>query len=236
MKLMPHQQSPLVSVKEIHPGHEIHSAVPLETAIAILRDSAESAGIDGLATRPYHHHPPPPMTPTHPVPMSHRLYALDENLDQLEQILIESGGEITPDIEAAFSDLFDLRSEKIEGYLRIIRRCETGALAYDAELQRLQTAKRTLTRTADSLKARLRDSMIRRGETEHQTGIGRVKLQRSGSRPVVLLAPVEDLPEHFRRVKVDADLSALGHALKEGDPEATKYAELGEASQYLRFY
>ena len=77
--------------------------------------------------------------------------------------------------------------------------------------------------------------MLLRGETEHQTALGRVRLQQSGSRPLVLLVEPENLPDQFKRVRVEADKAALKKALKEGAPLA-QYAELGEGSYFIRIY
>ena len=78
--------------------------------------------------------------------------------------------------------------------------------------------------------------MLARGETLHQTALGKVRLQQSGSRPLVLLVEPENLPDQFRRVRVEADKATLKHALKEGDEAAWKVAELGEGSYFVRIY
>lgn len=162
------------------------------------------------------------------------LYQLTEDLAAIEDELLESGGEITEEMERSYEELLQMHAEKVEGYLALIRKFEATAVALKDEIDRLQAARKTMDNAAANLKNRLRDAMRRRGETEHQTRLGKVKVQRSSSVPVVLKVTPEQLPEWFRRVKVEADLVALRNALKEGD--AGDYAELGEASYYLRIY
>lgn len=168
------------------------------------------------------------------------LYAIDAELQALEDALIESGGEITDEVEAQHDQLLDLREGKVEGYLRVMRRLETTAEAVKAERQRLQESERRLGKAAQSLKDRLALSMQQRGETEFLTALGRVKLQQSGSPPVELSVEVDSLPEAFVRVKRSADLTALRDALRSGDAvlraEAERVARIGEASYYVRIY
>jgi hypothetical protein len=164
------------------------------------------------------------------------LYVLDEELHQLEEALLASGGEITEEMEVRWSELLAMRAGKMEGYLKMIRKFEASAEAVRSERQRLQEAERTLAKAAQTLKDRLRDSMQARGETEHLTSVGRIRLQRSGARPVELKVDAEALPDAFKRITVNPDLQALGQALRDGDPEAERYAQLGEAGYYVRIY
>ncbi len=168
------------------------------------------------------------------------LYAIDAELQALEDALLASGGEITDEVEARHGGLLDLREGKVEGYLRVIRRLEATAEAVKAERQRLQESERRFTNAAQSLRSRLAASMQHRGETECLTALGRVKLQQSGTPPVELSVEVEHLPEAFVRLKRSADLTALREALRSDDPalraEAECVARLGEASYYVRVY
>ena len=164
------------------------------------------------------------------------LYALTDELAELESALLESGGEITEDLEAHYADLLEMHGEKVEGYLRMIRKFEATEAGLKLERERLQAAERTMKNAAKALKDRLRDAMLRRGEAEHQTALGKVKLQTSGTRPVELLVSESALPEHFKRITVAPDLAALRHALKQGDPKAATVARFGEASYYIRVY
>lgn len=168
------------------------------------------------------------------------LYTIDAELRALEEDLLQAGGEITEEVEARHDRLLDLREGKVEGYLRVIRRFETTAGAIKAERQRLQEAERHMEKAAQSLKDRLAVSMAARGEQEHLTALGRVKLQQSGTPPVELLVAPDDLPDGFVRVRRSPDLTALREALQSDDAEeqarAAALAQLGEAKHYVRLY
>ena len=164
------------------------------------------------------------------------LYEIDAELEALEVALLDAGGEITDDVEAEYHDLLDMRAEKVAGYVAMIRRLELSAEAYDAEVKRLTANRNAMRNTAQRLKDRLCEAMCRRGEDEHETPLGRVRVQRASTRPVVVLVEVDALPERFRRISVSADKRALTDALKDGDEEALRCAELAEPSPYLRIY
>jgi hypothetical protein len=168
------------------------------------------------------------------------LYAIDAELLALEDALVAAGGAITEEIEAEHDHLLDMREDKVEGYLRVIRRLETTAEAIKAERQRLQGAERSMTAAAQALKDRLAESMRQRGDAEYLTPLGRLKLQRSGTEPVELLVDEEGLPEAFVRTKHSPDLTALREALRSDDPtrraEAERVAQLGESKHYVRLY
>lgn len=169
----------------------------------------------------------------HPIqPLS--LYHLDAELRQIEQALLESGGEITPEMEKEWSELLEMRENKVDGYLRMIRKFESSAEGIRVERERLQSAERTMKNAAQSLRDRLRDSMLARGDTQYVTPIGKVRLVHSSTRPVVLKVPPEELPVPFKRTIVEADLKALSEALKEGNPEAENVASFGEETTYVR--
>lgn len=170
------------------------------------------------------------------MPATLPLYALDDELEALETALVEAGGEISDELEAAYHDLLDMRADKVAGYIAVIRRLELSAEGYDAEARRLAALRDATRNSAKRLKDRLCDAMRRRGENKHETPLGRVCVQTSSTRPVVLLVEPEDLPERFRRVAVSADKRALTEALKAGDEEALRCAEWGESSPFLRIY
>ena len=129
-----------------------------------------------------------------------------------------------------------MHAAKGEGYIAMIRKFEASAEGIKAERERLQRAEQTMQNAAKNLKARLCNAMLVRGETLHQTALGKVRLQQNGSRPLVLLVEPENLPDEYQRVHVEADKAALKKALKEGDSSARAVAELGEGSYFIRIY
>ena len=162
------------------------------------------------------------------------LHQIDADLEALEADLLAAGGEFTDEIEARHDALLEMRADKVAGYAAVIRRLDLSADAVDAEVKRL-TAHRNALRNSDRrLKDRLCEAMCRRGERQHETPLGRVRVQRSGTRPVLILVEPDALPEPFRRVAVSADKRALADALRAGDPEAERVAAFGPAAVHLR--
>ncbi len=168
------------------------------------------------------------------------LYDLTAELQELEQALIEAGGEITDEMDARYERLLEMEAGKVEGYLAMIRKFEASEEAIKAERQRLQKAERAMKSAAQSLKDRLAQAMQRRGETLHETKLGKVRLQQSGRRPVVIDVDEDELPEGFRHVRVSADKRALQEALESDDAhvraEAGRYAHLDAPTSYVRIY
>lgn len=168
------------------------------------------------------------------------LYQLTTELEDLEQDLLESGGVLTDEIEERYEDLLEMESDKIEGYVAMIRKFEASEEAIRSERERLQKAEQSMRKAADSLKSRLAWAMQRRGEDAYTTPLGKVRLQRAGRRPVVVDVDEDALPEAFKRVRVQADKQALQRALESDDDSvrrsAEAYAHLDEPSYYLRIY
>ena len=163
------------------------------------------------------------------------LHAIDAALAEAESVLLDAGGVVTDDVDAALDVLLDARDDKVAAYVALIRNNEATAAAFKTEAERLDAHRRAHENTAKRLKERLLGSMLGRGDTLHQTPIGRVRVQYASARPVVLSYGTEpaDLPDRFRVVTVAADKRALADALKAEDPEAERVAHLADPSPFL---
>lgn len=145
-----------------------------------------------------------------------RLYDLDTDLALLEDMLLEAGGEITPELEDDLDALLDAREDKIENYIKIIRGLESSARATKDEAKRLTDNARVQQNAVDQLKARLQASMQARGETKHKTALGTVSLRKKPPK-VKVLVEVDELPDEYVRVAdPQPDKRALSDALKAG--------------------
>lgn len=165
------------------------------------------------------------------------LYEIDAELLTLIDEIEEAGGEVTDDQDARLDALLDARDDKADGYIAVIRQAETQADAVGAEIARLKAVQAAQVRTADRLKGRLLASMLGRGEDVLAGRLGKVRVQYASSRRVDVLADPAELPDRFRRVRVEPDKAALKAALEEQDPEAVRFAELAESrTPYVRIY
>ena len=161
------------------------------------------------------------------------LHVLDARLAEAEAYLLDAGGVVTDDVDAALDVLLDARDDKVAAYVALIRNNEATAKAYADEAARLDAHRRAHENTAKRLKERLLASMLERGDVLHATPIGSVRVQYASTRKVIPHGDVSDLPERFRVVSVAADLRALGDALKAGDAEAQSLAHLADPTPFL---
>lgn len=165
------------------------------------------------------------------------LHELTGEFLALEAALIESGGEITPAMEAAFAILEPMETDKIRGYVSVILRMEATAAGVKHELDRLKRFHDTMKNGAKGLKDRLKNHMELTGKTEYETTLGRVKVMNAGGKPpVILLVQPEDLPDRFKKVTVEPNKTALLEALQLGDGDAVQVAEIGDRGTYLRIF
>ena len=164
------------------------------------------------------------------------LYQITTELQQLEQALLESGGVLTDEIEEKYETLLEMEADKVEGYIAMIRKFEASEEAIKSERQRLQKAERSMRKAAQSLKDRLAESMLRRGEEVHETDLGKVRLQQASRASLVVNVDPEELPEEFQRWKVSADKAGLRAAIEDDDEVAKQFAHLDEPSHYIRLY
>ena len=167
------------------------------------------------------------------------LYELGEQERKLEEMLYESGGEITPEIEALMTDNADDMAAKVEGYNRIIREYDSFISGCDEEIKRM-TAKK---RQADNAKKRIKEhilEMMRLFDWSRLKGAdGGVSISRSSRRSLdvnedVFLSRYDigakvaglGLPSYITLVP-KIDKTALGNALKGAEtmPEGVEFVD-----------
>lgn len=87
------------------------------------------------------------------------LFNLSAEMAAIENALIESGGELTPEIEQALTTTSDALAKKADDYGAVINKFQSIADAADAEIKRLQAIKRTADNSAKNIKAHLASTM-----------------------------------------------------------------------------
>lgn len=160
------------------------------------------------------------------------LYAIVDELAELDALLAESGGELTEDTEALLDRLEGDLSSKIERICQYRQNALRTAEAYKAEADRCAARARTLGRTADSLRDYLHAQLCRAGRDKLEAGVFRLRVQRNSQPSVHVTVDPAALPEQFRRVTIAADLRALLDASKRGEPLPA--GVLIETSTHLR--
>lgn len=168
------------------------------------------------------------------------LYDLGAEWARLESVLIESGGELTPEVEAAFAELGELEAGKIDAYQAVIANLTAYAAGCQREVEKYQEKGAVATNATRRLKDRLKDYMNQRGVTELKGDIWKAVVQRNGGKPpLVLDVPVEQLPSPFVRYTPSADTEEMRkRAFADGrviGSEGVQLAHIEAPGTHLRF-
>lgn len=107
------------------------------------------------------------------------LYQLTEEQQLIEDLLIENGGELTPEIEEALNANQLALSEKVDGYNCILRKFEGAETAIDAEIKRLTALKKTAQNAQKSLKSHIASAMIEHGIQKLEGNLCKISFRRS---------------------------------------------------------
>lgn len=164
------------------------------------------------------------------------LYELGTEWARLETVLLESGGELTPDVEAAFTALGELERDKVDAYQHVVANLAGHAAACQAEANHLQEKADAALNAAKRVKARLLEYLQARGVKELQGDRWRACVTANGGKqPLTLLVEPEQLPVIYQRVKVEPDTDTLRAGLEGKDPAAVAVARLEPRGSHLRF-
>lgn len=87
------------------------------------------------------------------------LFQLSAEMVELENALTENGGELTPELEEAWTETEQGLVEKTDGYHAVIGRCEMYSDAIAGEIKRLQALKKTYDNTAKRIKEHMLSTM-----------------------------------------------------------------------------
>ena len=161
------------------------------------------------------------------------IYDISEDMAALDALLAETGGEITPEAEAAFaafeSELAANLHAKTDAYCALIAEIDARAAARKAEAKRLADRAKTDDRTADALRERLRWVWETRRLGKVETDRFTVSLAKVGGKPPLdIRVGVEDLPSWAVKTETiaSADKDAIRARLEAG--EALPFAYLLE--------
>ena len=166
------------------------------------------------------------------------LFEISDDLRALDQLLYESGGDITdPEVEQAISEWMESLDEdlttKVDNYAALITEIEARAEARKKEADRLRDRAKVDANAAKSLKERLQFVFEQRGLGKLECPRYVVGLRKHGGKLPVEVddVPAEELAPQYQRVRVDVDKNAIREALEKG--EQLSFARLGERGQSL---
>jgi hypothetical protein len=153
------------------------------------------------------------------------IYQIADDMAALDALLAETGGEITPEAEAAFNafeaELTNNLNGKTDAYCALIAEIDARAAARKAEAKRLADRAKADERTADALRERLRFVWEQRKLGKVETERFTVSLAKNGGKaPLDIRCGVEELPAWAvrRETVVSVDKDAIRSRLDAGEP------------------
>lgn len=157
---------------------------------------------------------------------------------RLDALLTASEGEVTDEIEALMDERLESEyalSQKFDGYGYAMAQLQAEEELLQARIDALQQRLQTKRNTRERMKERLQAFMERNGAQKVEGDYFVFRVQKNGGRRPVEYAEglrPEDVPEAYRRVRVELDGAAIYEALTSGTELA--FARLGERGTHLR--
>lgn len=151
--------------------------------------------------------------------MNRRLHEVAADFLALESLMIEAGGEVTPEVEAWMAENSANLETKVDGYAALIAEWEADVAKWKAEEARVAAHRKAMENAAARLKARLVGELVAMDQLKVETPRFKVAVQRAAS-TVEVLVDASVLPPQFRReipATIEADKVALRQALKLAD-------------------
>lgn len=141
------------------------------------------------------------------------IYQITSEQQRINELLEESGGELTPEIEKALIISEDNFLVKADSYAFSIRKYNTAANNIDEEIRRLQSLKKVALNTSERLSKSLTDAMIALNRPKLDLGTCKLSFRKSET---VVIAERAELPEKYKKVKIEYDKTMLKADIKAG--------------------
>ncbi len=120
-------------------------------------------------------------------PTKETLFELGEDLTALDQLLTESLGEITPEIQEWLDEYRTKLEEKVDSVAWFVKTCEARAAGFSKAAEELAAKATTETNKIARLKSYVRACMELRGEKQLKGQVYTFALQQNGGRPPLTL-------------------------------------------------
>ena len=148
--------------------------------------------------------------------MNKSLFNISTEMQMIINELMETGGELTPEIENALIITQDQLQSKSIGYAVVIRAMEYQNATIDAEIKRLQDHKRTRTNTVERLKNALSMAMQVCGMEVIEDATTKITFRKSQTLEIVDETKV---PKKYKTqvVTTKIDKNAIKADMKNGD-------------------
>ena len=144
-----------------------------------------------------------------------KISELPAALHAIDQLLDESGGEITPEVAALLEDYQASLADRVDGLVALIRDAQASATACRAVAEPILDRAKGLEARADRLKEYLRVTLDELGETKVKTATNSVSVC-SAAPAIKIDCKLEELPEEFLEVELKPRKKALADLLRAG--------------------
>lgn len=143
------------------------------------------------------------------------IYQIEQEFLIISNEIIESGGEITPEIETALAINKDQLQNKGINYGYVIKSLESDVTNIDEEIKRLNALKSSRVKTTELLKNTIKQAMQMYGIEEIKTATLKINFRKSESVEVDADV-VLDMYCNFKTVKTP-DKAKIKEVIKSGD-------------------
>lgn len=165
--------------------------------------------------------------------MSNSLVSIVREVATLETLLIESGGELTPEIESMLTVKEVNLPEKVDNYEAMLDRLESIEGLYKERAKMFSTAAKSLGNAQDTLKERLKFAMKELGVTELMGHDIRFKL--SATKPRLVIDDEKLVPKDYKVevVTTEVQKDKLAEDLKIGSVAGAHLEESFSLRKYV---
>ena len=143
------------------------------------------------------------------------IYKIEQSYNQLAEQLIDNDGELTTELAEQLAITEEQFQNKSVAYSFVIKQMDADIDTIDAEIKRLQAAKKQREKATEYLKERIKHAMELFQIEEIKTPLVKINFRKSET---VEVENVNSLPMAYKTVKVveTADKVAIKAALKDG--------------------
>jgi hypothetical protein len=147
--------------------------------------------------------------------MNSSIFNISNELQAIINEIIDSGGEVTTEIENALEIKESELAVKSENYGYVIKSMEYDVSIVDAEIKRLQAIKKVRANAIDRLKNVLSETMIQFEVPEIVTPTMKINFRKSTTLEII---DEDRIPKEYKKVKVttSVDKMLLKDAIKDG--------------------
>ena len=142
------------------------------------------------------------------------LYHITSEQLRINELLEESGGELTPEIEEALMLNAENFEIKADGYIESISRYKALAEAADVRIKEMQRIKKTSENIEKRLKERLLQAMVVMDVDKMEIGLRKLSIRNTSA---VNITDEAHIPAEYIIIEQKYDKTRIKDALKSGD-------------------